>query len=250
MELAVRRLWLGAVAGMAAVLGGCDDGADALRRLVERGYALSVEELARAAVAGDVEALGWFVEAGVRPDARDAAGLRALDHAVRAGKHDAAAWLWDQAGMGGGIDASLWRAGVASGHPAMVRWLGERSAPPADAGVWLEAVRSGNLDVLELVMDFETASVDAGAALRLASGLGRVDMVAMLLQAGVSVDAADRETGRTALMLAAEAGQVDIVRLLMARGASPQGLSARDPSGRKGGRRTGEPPGPPGDGHP
>src|SRR5580692_1300206 len=86
----------------------------------------------------------------------------------------------------------------------------------------------GFLLVLLSVLTLSSAlAADQSGGLLAAAAKGETTLVQTLIQAGASLEAADKN-GRTPLMLAAQHGHVDTVRALLAAGAK---LDARDKSG-------------------
>jgi ankyrin repeat protein len=166
--------------------------------------------------AGMVEAL---LAAGVDVDSRDGSGVTPFMVAVR--KSGATAWLLLERtqDLDRGFAAAVW-----GGHPDLAIRLVERGADinavdefgrPALGGV----VRHPGSALLQW---FLAGGVDlarhGGAALTEAASAGRLDLIEMLLDAAVPVDARNA-AGATALLHAAGAGQVETVRFLLARGA-------------------------------
>jgi len=84
------------------------------------------------------------------------------------------------------------------------------------------------LPVLLLTLTVSSAlAADQSGGLLAAAAKGETTLAQTLIQAGASVEAADKN-GRTALMLAAQHGHVDTVSALLAAGANPD---ARDKQG-------------------
>lgn len=199
---------------------GCDGGREAgLQELVNRGYSLSLEEFGRAAEAGDIEALRLFLQAGVRADAVDEAGNTAWLRAVSAGSDSSAAWLWDHGGVGKEVPLDAWKAGIESRSVATLRLLLERSGLPMPAELVIQAVRSGWLDGMELLLEQCGAEDDLGPAFLESVRLRTLEMASLLIQAGASSNSVDDSTGRTGLMIAAKQGDAPMVRFLLANGA-------------------------------
>lgn len=74
------------------------------------------------------------------------------------------------------------------------------------------------LTVMTIVAGVETKSQEQQTALHIASRLGNVDIVSILLQHGASVDAVTKDS-YTALHIAAKEGQEEVASLLLDQGA-------------------------------
>jgi ankyrin repeat protein len=79
--------------------------------------------------------------------------------------------------------------------------------------------------LLELGVDVDARDVDGGTALQWAAWYGYSGIVAILLDYGADVDAADHTSGRRALHEAAKHGHLETLKLLLVRGAK---VDARD----------------------
>jgi hypothetical protein len=112
---------------------------------------------------------------------------------------------------GASIDEGVVHACLANGCPEAAEFLAARGAELDLDG----AAGLGRLDVVQRLLPRATKE-EREAALRLASGYGRHDVVKFLLESGVDPTAANRD-GMTALHWAANAADIDIVKLLLAR---------------------------------
>lgn len=173
---------------------------------------------------GEVPVVEVLLAAGADPDARDDKDVSPFLVAVTKSVEVAALLVELTRDIDRGFAAAVW-----SGHAALALRLAERGADvnaldqdgrPAVAGT---ARHPGTT----MLTWFITNGVDLGrhgtAALHQAAVSGRSDLVRLLLDFNVPVDARD-DVGATALLRAAGAGQPDVVGLLLARGAE------RDPS--------------------
>ncbi len=117
------------------------------------------------------------------------------------------------------------------------QWLYENGATP-----FLRAAQSGDLTLMKLLLehgaDPKIATDDGVTPLMVAAGIGWVEgvtyewspaqtleVVQLLLELGLDVNARDTAEGRTALMGAAHKGRTDVIRVLVEAGAD---LAARD----------------------
>lgn len=183
-----------------------------LSLLLDRGAPVDAANKSRAtplmlaARAGSREICERLLAAGADSSLRDAAGLRAGDHAASNGHPDLARRL--------GVD-------VKSASAGPVR------ASSLDAGLTplMIAAENGNLaqlkQRLEAGDDANAANAEGMTALAFAARAGKVTAVEALLASGAAVDARDR-AGSTALGHALRAGQIDAARRLLQAGADPR----------------------------
>jgi len=78
---------------------------------------------------------------------------------------------------------------------------------------------NGIVKAIQAGADMNIKNEDGETALTLASSMGLTDIVELLIDAGVNVNAKSEYLGMTALMLASEFGHLDIVELLIEAGA-------------------------------
>lgn len=193
-----RRLW-GAVLGAAALLAlgswfawwqlQAPSPQRAREQLSRMGIAYDADTLVGRAGAGDVEAVGLLLRAGISPDARDGQGIGALHRAV------------------------------AGGHLQVVQALLDRGADGAD--VLPRAAAQGRRDALALLLARQPDAAALGRALHAAACGPHTDIVRTLLDAGAEVDARGGRHDSTALIEAAAEANAAIVQLLLQRGADP-----------------------------
>lgn len=114
-----------------------------------------------------------------------------------------------------------------SGSKQTVKMLLDEGADPNhpnfDLTPLLEAVRRGDIDIVDLLLErgaiIDTMCGDSGTALHAASNQGHLDIVSRLLEAGANVNVQCTTHG-TALQVAAVKGHLDIVNLLLEKNAS------------------------------
>jgi len=198
---------------------------DAVRLLAASGIDLNVRDylgrtpLWLAASHGDVAVLDVLLAAGANHDARDDKDVSPFLAAIEKSASAAQLLVDLTRDLDRGFAAAVW-----NGHADLARRLAERGADmnaldqygrPAVAGTtqhpgtaMLEWFISGGVDL----------DRHGAAALHQAASSGRVDLVRLLFDLNVPVDARDSR-GATALLHGAYAGQVDVVRFLLTRGA-------------------------------
>jgi ankyrin repeat protein len=209
---------------------------EAVRLLAATGAALNARDhegrtaLWTAASRGHAAVVELLLVAGADDDARDDKDVSPFLAALEKG--ESIAWLMVELtrDIDRGFAAAIW-----SGYADLARRLAERGADvnaldqyarPAVAG----AARHRGTDMLAW---FIANGVDLGrhgtAALHHAAASGRTDLVGLLLDSNVPVDARD-DAGATALLRAVGRGQVEVVALLLARGAerNPRDWNGRD----------------------
>ena len=86
------------------------------------------------------------------------------------------------------------------------------------------AATAGHADVLQYLLSFDRSWIgQQGEEILLAAvNTGHEDVIGILVEAGVSLEATDEQTGRGVLELAAMNGHDSVVRTLFKRGARPQ----------------------------
>ncbi len=143
----------------------------------------------------------------------------AYDHRVRA------AWLLDHGANAAGVHAysgrTLREEALTHGHAAMAALLERHGAPvlplSPDAAFFAACMRLDRDEAAALAVTHPDV-LDRAEVMANACRLGRADIVALLLDLGMSVDVAD-DTGVRGLHHAAGNGAVEVVRLLIAHGA-------------------------------
>jgi ankyrin repeat protein len=187
---------------------------------------------------GHLDVVRLLLAHGAEVDAKDYGGETALISAIRRGRTDIVLELLQQ-----GADPNAKRRGT--GHvSALEMAVSKRDALAVTAllakGADLDqygasalalAAKAGLTDIVQILVE-GGVSADAAdkwrrTALHHAVTAGRTDTVATLLAYGADVNAKDY-LGRTALSLAAEAGQERMVELLLAHGAD---TNSRDNNG-------------------
>lgn len=211
------------------LLTGCGDEENSkIEDLSGKGYAFSVADFHRAAAAGDVDALEWFLGAGMDPNVQGTNGDTALLSAIRAGSGEATSYLLDRAADARAVRGAEGRNGlmIAShdGSEEVVQVLLSKGAyDPVERDrngyhALALAISNGHNDVVDLLAARANRDMlDDG--LLMAAVLGDVNTADLLLSRGASVLARDAN-GRTPLMHAAKRGNVEMVRLLMDNGSN------------------------------
>ncbi|CAK8994193.1 unnamed protein product [Durusdinium trenchii] len=111
--------------------------------------------------------------------------------------------------------------GCAENNVAQIEWLLQKPLDPNRDGLVL-AASCGHLEVVRLLLeagvDKDAADTDGWTALHIAAENGHSEVVRLLLEAGADKDAADTD-GSTALHFAARNGHLKVVQLLREAGA-------------------------------
>jgi len=213
----------------AVLLTACGDKENSkIEDLSGKGYAFSVADFHRAAGAGDVDALEWFLGAGMDPNVQGTNGDTALLAAIRAGSGKATSFLLDRGADARAVKGAESRNGlmIAShdGSEEVVQVLlskGVYDPVERDRNGYHSlalAISNGHNDVVDLLAARASRDMlDDG--LLMAAVLGDVNAADLLLSRGASVLARDAN-GRTPLMHAAKRGNVEMVRLLMDNGSN------------------------------
>ncbi len=154
--------------------------------------------------------IGWLLDHGADPDARDGLADNAAFALLARGPVALPA-----------LQALLRRGGSPAGAGGLSRFL---SACVADdqAGRVLEHCA---LDLLERGADWLAPSAAGDPPLALAVRLGWSQLAEQLIRSGANLEARDSQ-GMTALHLAAALGREAVLKLLISRGASPQTRAA------------------------
>jgi ankyrin repeat protein len=100
----------------------------------------------------------------------------------------------------------------------------ETNQPDMDRSLY-EAAIKGDLQQIRDLLSKGLSDYDGRDPLRepplsIAAGLGKLEIVKLLLEKGANVNATDL-LGQTPLMIAAKEGHLEIVKLLLAKGAAP-----------------------------
>ncbi len=213
----------------AVLLTGCGDEENSkIEDLSGKGYAFSVADFQRAAAVGDVDALEWFLSAGMDPNVQGTNGDTALLAAIRAGSGEATSFLLDHGADARTVKGAEGRNGlmIAShdGSEEVVQVLLSKGVyDPVERDrngyhALALAISNGHSDVVDLLAARANRDMlDDG--LLMAAVLGDVNAADLLLSRGASVLARDAN-GRTPLMHAAKRGNVEMVRLLMDNGSN------------------------------
>jgi ankyrin repeat protein len=188
--------------------------------------------LALASREGRVEVVKLLLSRGADVKARTVQGRTALILAASKGHADVVKILLDRAADVSVKDldgATAWTAAARNGHPQIVDLLlragveiTARSGAFLDTQLILAALSDDSARAKEVLrlgarVNAETESGDS--ALALASGLGHVKLMRLLLDQGANVD--QRSHGEdTPLLLAARNGRVKVVQVLLERGAA------------------------------
>nr|QBK90458.1 MAG: ankyrin repeat protein [Pithovirus LCPAC103] len=110
---------------------------------------------------------------------------------------------------------------VGSGYIEIVRVLLPHSNLRSKAEALSHAASSGRIDMVGLLLAAGVDISKASQALTLASRIGHIDIVRLLLAAGVNPNVYISERTENALTAAIDEGHIEIVRLLLASGADP-----------------------------
>ncbi len=204
-----------------------------MERLSDQGYAFHVHDFHRAAEAGKVEVVEWFVEAGMAVDSVNETEKTALYQAVTGGHSEAAIRLIELGASHRWVDADgrspLFHAVVAGDAELVEALLGAGADPClADRSRWTplsEAAFKGHAAVVALLAPRDENGLDK--ALHLACVGGDVTTVGILLKEGASVFARSSEE-KTALMYAATHGHLSSVKLLIRNGANRFAMDAQE----------------------
>jgi ankyrin repeat protein len=197
----------------------------ALNDLERNNIIYSVEDFVAAAGRGDLETIDLFLTAGMDADSLDVNGYTAMMLAAEQGNTDVVKRLLERKASPNvqGIEGATALIQAAfHNRPDTVEALLAAGADPAlkDEKGWtafMKAVYQGRTRIVEKMIPISNDQF--GRALMVASIKGHVDIVHLLLSAGVAID--EQEKGQTPLMMAASRGNEEIVRLLLNRGAQP-----------------------------
>ena len=194
-------------------------------RVVEAGYAFTVDEFLRAAADGRENVVRDFLAAGMQADVVNAGGVSAVERAAAGGHGHVVALLVaggarpaERPGM---VPATTLVAAAQSGdHEAVSVLLQAGADPAAEDADGLDALSAaslaGHATIVRMLAPLHAVALDH--ALQLAAVRGHTAVLAALLDAGASPLATSVD-GRTALMFAAQHGHEEAVALLRQRGA-------------------------------
>jgi ankyrin repeat protein len=177
----------------------------------------------------NIEMVKRVLTSGADPNARDfdENGLRLLNIAAAIGSKPIVELLLKYGAeidaKSGGHQTALMEA-ASRGHLDIVSLLLQRGSDPSatdfDGFTALEgAAHGGHENIVALLLKKNPSSMAKAMAMTLAAYRGRLGVVKLLLDQGVSVDSRDYY-GDTALITAARNGQGKIVKFLLLRGAN------------------------------
>jgi ankyrin repeat protein len=177
-----------------------------------------------AAAAGNIKMVERLLQAGAEVNLAGTWSAGVLQEAVNSGNVELLNLLLDAGADTNAIrDGTALRAAAEAGNISMAkRLLAEVNlAGTSSAGVLQGAVRSGDIELLNFLLD---AGADVNlrdrhgsTALEIAASFGRVWMVQRLLQAGATVNSAGGRGGE-ALHIAAACGHIDVLIVLLDAG--------------------------------
>ncbi|KNC46206.1 TKL protein kinase, variant [Thecamonas trahens ATCC 50062] len=202
-----------------------------------------VQELVRAARAGDLERVQELVEGGVAVKDQVVSGVNdrvvyqdtALTGAARMGRKNVVQWLVGSAVVGvedGRTDG--WTAAMAAawgGHLDVMQWLVSKGGADVDKANnkgWTPlciAAQKGHKDVVEWLVNEGRADVDKAnnkgwTPLYIAAQKGHKDVVEWLVGKGKAAVDKALNNGATPLYIAARSGHLDVVKWLVSEGGA------------------------------
>ena len=194
----------------------------ALERLHERGYGFAVGDYHRAAVAGDVEAVRQFIEAGMAVDVEGPEGETAYQKAARGGWDDLVRFLVEAGAepdqrLTDGRTMLMKVAGRAGDDLRMLEFLLDHGADAhAMDGDGMSslmiATLAGNVDAVRRLARVDVRSLDK--ALMLGSAKGHTHCLEALIERGAYLNCRSHDS-QTPLMYAAGRGHQEAARLLL-----------------------------------
>lgn len=199
-------------------------------------------ELMNAAKDGNLAAVQAAVERGSKVGERSNKGKRALMFAASEGHRDVAQWLIDQGAdvnVADSYGTTALIVAATAGHHEVVKLLLEHGAniqvrDDSGGAPLVNSVYFGHTETVRLLLDALSKSDashlekrDSEELLMLASGLGHVEIVRLMVKSGIDVNGRGLKQ-RTPLMAAAAFDRVEVAKALLANGADPQ---ARDEDG-------------------
>jgi ankyrin repeat protein len=247
---------LGAVAACVLISACGDRQEEAVGELYQSDYAFTVEDFFRAAAAGDLVAVRWFLGAGMEPGVEDVSKTTALHMAAATGSSDvvrellahgaeasterldgrtplmlaaeagdsrSVKMLLDAGGKALGKDSHGWSAlalAAYGGFERVVETLVPLSRPLLNDALLLAAIGGHVASIDHLVSDsalVDTRSPDERTPLMLAAARGHEDAVKILLHHGANWHATDGDE-HTAAQMAAGGGHEGVVTILESAG--------------------------------
>lgn len=200
-------------------------------------------ELMNASKDGNLAAVQAVMERGAKVDEHSNKGKRALMFAASEGHLDVAQWLIDQGADVNVVDnygTTALIVAATAGHHEVVKLLLEHGANTQvrdDSGgaPLVNSVYFGHTETVKLLLGVYSKKGavplekrDGEELLMLASGLGHVEIVRLMVTSGISANGRGLKQ-RTPLMAAAAFDRVEVAKVLLAHGADPQ---ARDDDGK------------------
>ncbi|KAF4810565.1 Ankyrin repeat and KH domain-containing protein 1 [Colletotrichum siamense] len=148
-------------------------------------------------------------------------------------KHGLAELPWLNQEEPGNSNSNILPWSFATRHFALIRYLG-RLGKIDDAkiqGALKSCAIDGDVELASALLESSRGVWIASSALQAASGRGDIELVKLLLSAGVNVNAEACDYRQTALEAASEGGHINVVELLLFAGANVNAQSANG-SGR------------------
>jgi hypothetical protein len=210
-----------ALAALALLTQCGDPQQQALSRLEQHHYSLSISEYHRAAREGHLQALQLMLAAGIAIDVTDVEGRTALHEAAAHSQRGAVELLLAQgAKVRTGPQGTLSYAVQGADSEILRSLLAAEPNLAADAQTLLPTLAgSGQRHAVAALLSVPGVEADLPALLA-AARKGDTGVLDLLLQSGSSPWAIDATTGRTALMEAAASGQEAAVQMLLGAGSN------------------------------
>lgn len=200
-------------------------------------------EMMNAAKDGNLQSVQAAAERGADVNESSNKGKSALMFAASENKVDVAQWLIEQGADVNAADnfgTTALIVAATAGHHAVVKLLLDNGAnakvrDESGGAPLVNAVYFGHVETVKLLLDNlkqgQTLALDkrdGEELLMLGSGLGHVDIVSLMVKAGIDVNGRGLKQ-RTPLMAAAAFDRLDVAKALLALGADP---AARDEDGQ------------------